>query len=78
MPDLARPKYLMPEFVPKALIERGLMESFNHHLAYQQNDYVGWITAAKRVESQFKRLNQMLNELVRGDNYLNMDYKPKF
>jgi len=53
------------------------MESYRNRRDYQQNECIGWIRQAKRVETQFKRLNQMLNELERGDKYMNMDYKPK-
>jgi hypothetical protein len=44
---------------------------------YQQNDYIGWITRAKRQETKEKRLAQMLVELERGDKYMNMDYRPR-
>ena len=77
MPNLTKPNYPMPAFVRKALDERELMESYRNRRDYQQNECIGWIRQAKRVETQFKRLNQMLNELERGDKYMNMDYKPK-
>ena len=77
MPSLTKPNYPMPAFVRKALDEHGLVESYNNRPDYQQNDYISWITRAKRVETQFKRLNQMLNELERGDVYMNMKYKSK-
>jgi hypothetical protein len=44
---------------------------------YQQNDYVGWITRAKRPETQEKRLAQMLDELATGERYMNMPYQAK-
>ena len=31
---------------------------------YQRNDYIGWITRAKRKETRRRRLDQMLDELV--------------
>lgn len=67
----------MPAFVKDVLLRRGLMEAYRRRPAYQQNDYVGWITRAKRRETQEKRLAQMLNELTRGDKYMNMAYHPK-
>ena len=37
----------MPEFIRTALIENNLMEAYHNRPAYQQNDYIGWITRAK-------------------------------
>ena len=67
----------MPDFVRDALLEHGLMEAYRSRPPYQQNDYIGWITRAKRQETREKRLAQMLDELERGDKYMNMDYRPK-
>ena len=75
--NLKRPRYPMPDFVKDALIQRGLMERYRDRPAYQQNDYVGWITRAKRQTTVQKRLYQMLDELERGDAYMKMSYKPK-
>ena len=49
---------------------------FRSRPPYQQNDYLGWINRAKRPETKEKRLNQMLDELARGDVYMKMAYKP--
>jgi uncharacterized protein YdeI (YjbR/CyaY-like superfamily) len=62
----------MPEYMREALEARGLMEAYNARPPYQRNDYIGWITRAKRPETQKKRLNQMLNELEKGDVYMKM------
>jgi uncharacterized protein YdeI (YjbR/CyaY-like superfamily) len=70
-----RPRYPMPEYMREALKARGLMEAYNARPPYQRNDYIGWITRAKRSETQEKRLNQMLDELEKGDVYMNMDWK---
>jgi uncharacterized protein YdeI (YjbR/CyaY-like superfamily) len=67
----------MPDFFREALEARGLMEAYCARPPYQQNDYIGWITRAKRPETQEKRLNQMLDELEKGDVYMKMDWKPK-
>ena len=75
--NLKRPKYPMPDFVEEALIQRGLMNAYRERPAYQQNDYIGWITRAKRQETVEKRLAQMLNELERGDKYMKMSYRSK-
>jgi len=74
---LKRPRYSMPDFVKKALISRGLLEAYRQRPAYQQNDYIGWITRAKRQATVEKRLAQMLDELESGDKYMKMDYLPK-
>ena len=70
-----RPRYEMPDFIHEALQKRGLMEAYLARPPYQRNDYIGWITRAKRIETQEKRLNQMLDELERGDVYMNMSWK---
>ena len=72
-----RPRYPMPEYMREALEARGLMEAYNARPPYQRNDYIGWITRAKRPETQEKRLNQMLDELKKGDVYMKMDWKSK-
>ena len=42
---------------------------------YQRNDSLGWIARAKRDDTKEKRLNQMLDELERGDVYMNMAWR---
>ncbi len=74
---LKRPRQPMPAFVRAALLERGLLDAYRRRPAYQRNDYLGWITRAKRAETQAKRLTQMLAELERGDVYMNMAYHPR-
>ena len=74
---LKRARYEMPDFVQEALLERELMAAYRSRPPYQQNDYIGWITRAKRPETKEKRLAQMLNELERGDKYMKMEYHPK-
>jgi len=74
---LKRPRYPMPEYVREALLQRGLMGAYHSRPAYQQNDYIGWIIRAQRKETKKKRLDQMLDELERGDKYMNMAYRSK-
>jgi len=69
-----RPRYPMPEFFREALEARGLMDAYNVRPPYQRNDYIGWITRAKRPETQEQRLNQMLEELEKGDVYMKMEW----
>lgn len=71
-----RQRYPMPDFVQKSLEERGLMDDYRNRPPYQQNDYLGWISQAKRKETQEKRLHQMLDELEAGGIYMNMDHSP--
>jgi uncharacterized protein YdeI (YjbR/CyaY-like superfamily) len=67
----------MPEFVRAALLENKLMGQYLSRPPYQQNDYIGWINRAKQAVTKQKRLNQMLEELKRGDRYMKMAYKPR-
>ena len=73
---LTRPIYPMPAFVKQALEGRGLMDEYIERPAYQQNDYIGWISRAKRQETKEKRLQQMLEEHEKGGVYMNMEHPP--
>ncbi|MFO0781960.1 MAG: YdeI/OmpD-associated family protein [Candidatus Saccharimonadales bacterium] len=74
---LQRPRYPMPDDVQLALEARALMDEYLARPEYQQNDYIGWITRAKKEETRIKRLNQMLDELADGTAYMNMPYNAK-
>ena len=74
---LKRPRYPMPDYVENALIQHGLMVAYRDRPAYQQNDYIAWITRAKRQDTVKKRLAQMLDELSSGDKYMKMRYRTK-
>jgi uncharacterized protein YdhG (YjbR/CyaY superfamily) len=71
-----RPRHPMPAYVKSALEDRGLMEAYKGRPPYQRNDYVGWITQARQEATRQKRLDQMLDELERGDTYMKMPYRP--
>ena len=73
-PRLKRPLHPMPAFVRQALKERKLLEAYRDRPAYQRNDYLGWILRAKLPTTRENRLAQMLEELARGDVYMNMRY----
>ena len=75
--SLSRPIHPLPDFVQQALTESGLMVAYRDRPPYQQNDYIGWINRAKRIETKLKRLDQMLDELRRGDVYMKMAYNPR-
>ena len=74
---LKRPIHPIPDSVLKALKENKLFDEYEARPPYQRNDYIGWITRAKREETKQKRLNQMIDELMRGDSYMKMSYKVK-
>lgn len=65
----------MPDDVRAEIEARGLMAAYRARPAYQQNDYLGWIARAKRPATRAKRFEQMLDELERGDAYMNMPYQ---
>ena len=73
---LKRPRHTMPDFVKRALEERGLIAEYKERPAYQQNDYIGWINNAKLQGTKEKRLCQMLDELEKGGVYMNMTHPP--
>ena len=75
-PAAKRERHPMPDYVLNALERENLFEAYESRPPYQQNDYVGWITDAKRPETQEARLTQMLDELCSGDRYMKMAYKP--
>lgn len=66
----------MPDFILEALRLRGLSDAYADRPAYQRNDYIGWITRAKKDETRQKRLDQMLQELETGGLYMNMKHEP--
>lgn len=72
--NITRPHYPMPPDVRNALESRGLMDKYLLRPPYQQNDYIGWISRAKRAEARQKRLKQMLDELQKGDVYMRMKW----
>lgn len=67
----------MPESVAQALRNEGLAAAYATRPPYQRNDYLGWISRAKREETKAKRLRQMLDELVAGNAYMGMKWRGK-
>jgi hypothetical protein len=67
-----RPRHPMPPLVRLALAREGLVNAYRSRPAYQQNDYIGWISRAVREETREKRLRQMLDELKEGERYMGM------
>ena len=62
----------MPDDVRQALEARGLVNAYEGRPPFQRNDYLGWITRARKPETRQKRLAQMLDELEDGDFYMKM------
>jgi len=73
---LKRPLNPMPSFVREALAARNLTAAYEGRPPFQRNDYVGWITRARKEETRRKRLEQMLDELEEGDIYMKMRWTP--
>ena len=73
---LTRTRHPMPDYMHQALIDNHLMSAYEHRPAYQRNDYIGWITRARRPETRQKRLHQMLDELKEGGVYMKMKHTP--
>ncbi len=73
---MARPVQPMPEDVLAHLEERGLTDAYEARPFYQRNDYLGWISQAKRPETRRKRINQLVDELEIGGVYMGMDHPP--
>lgn len=64
-------------YVKAALDTAGLMGAYKERPPYQQNDYIWWTNDAKREETKQKRLQQMLNELKKGNMYMKMRWSGK-
>jgi len=77
MSNVQRPIQPMSEGIRMALENAGLMDEYRERPPYQRNDYLSWITRAKRQDTQDRRLAQMLDELRRGDVYMKMAWRPR-
>jgi uncharacterized protein YdeI (YjbR/CyaY-like superfamily) len=74
---MTRERYPMPDFIREALAAGKLTAAYDARPPYQRNDYIGWITRAKLQATRQKRLEQMLDELEKGDAYMKMAYRAK-
>lgn len=74
---LRRPLTPMPGWVREALEAKGLIAAFRARPDYQRNDWLGWITAAARPETQKRRAEKMFAELAQGHGYMGMAWQPK-
>ena len=75
MNQLKRDLHPMPDHIRARLDTERLTEAYAARPAYQRNDYLGWIARAKRPLTQARRLEQMIDELKRGDVYMNMAWR---
>jgi uncharacterized protein YdeI (YjbR/CyaY-like superfamily) len=50
------------------------MDAYRARPAYQQNDYIGYITRAKLAATREKRIGQMVDELKSGGVYMKMKW----
>ena len=67
----------MPDDVRDALERHRLLDAYRERPPYQRNDYLGWITRARRPETRARRLQQMLDELAAGEGYMKMSWRPR-
>lgn len=74
---LTRDLQPMPDNVREALAAADLTGAYQARPAYQQNDYLMWINNARRPETKQKRLDQMLDELRKGDVYMKMRWQAR-
>ncbi len=72
MSSLSRPIQDMPADIADVLKDRGLLAAYEARPPYQRNDYLSWISRAKRPETRNKRITQMLEELEQGGVYMKM------
>ena len=71
-----RPVQPMPDDVQQELEGRGLIDAYEQRPFYQRNDYLSWISRAKRIDTRRRRIDQMLEELEEGGVYMGMDHPP--
>jgi len=72
-----RERHPMPDGVREALAAEDLMDAYQARPPYQRNDYLGWISRAKREATRAKRLRQMLDELAEGRTYMGMPWRAR-
>jgi hypothetical protein len=72
----AKAQHAMPGFVRKALDKRNLTDAYRARPSYQQNAYLQWIADGKIQALMEKRLDQMLDELTKGNVFKGEPYAP--
>lgn len=61
----------------ETLVQKKVMDAYRARPPYQKNDYVWWVSSAKQQKTKEKRLNQMVQELKKGDVYMKMKWRQK-
>lgn len=74
---LKRPLQKMPPDIRVRLDVAGLRDAYDARPPYQRNDYLAWISRAKRDATREARISQMLDELKGGTTYMKMVWKNK-
>lgn len=69
-------KQPMPGNVRTALEKRELMDAYLARPEYQRNDYLKWIALAAGPAAKQKRLDQMLDELEKGNVFKGEPWAP--
>ena len=64
----------MPEDVLQRLLQEDIIAVYQQRPAYQQNDYLAWFLQAKKQQTRQKRIDQMVQELRNGHQYMGMKY----
>ena len=64
----------MPDAIRDALNARKLTGAYDARPPYQRNDYISWVTRARRPETRQKRLDTMLRELASAQGYMGLPY----
>ena len=72
---MTRPIHPVPSFIREALVDNDLVKTYRSRPPYQQNDYIGWITRAKREKTKQRRLSLMIDELREGTHYMKMRWR---
>jgi len=67
---------VMPGFVKSALVARELMDAYIARPDYQKTEYMQWIDKAPLMTGKRKRLDQMLDELEKGNMYMGNPWQP--
>lgn len=67
----------MTGLVQDALHSHHLRAAYDARPARQRNDYLGWIARARSDGTREQRLRQMLDELLRGDCFMSMAWRPR-
>ena len=69
-------KQPMPGNVRAALEKRNLMDAYLDRPPYQKDDYLKWIALAAGPAAKQKRLDQMLEELEKGNVFKGEPWAP--